>query len=276
MSNQTIACSDDFSIFEHDGWERACAGYEAHFGRLTRQSATALLDAARVIAGLRVLDVCCGPGIVTAAAAARGADAVGLDFSAATVELAAELVPQAAFHHGDAQALPFDDKQFDAVVCGFGIIHLANPEAALAEIFRVLKPAGRAAISVWQAPRPGNGFGLLYGTIKAHADMNVALPEGPDFFQFSGRGALDRALAEHGFREPATIGVEQIWEFDRETGLVDAFLEGAVRARALIMAQSDAVRDAIVAGVADGMQAFRTADGVYRLPMPALVGSGSK
>jgi len=36
------------------------------------------------------------------------------------------------------------------------------------------------------------------------------------------------------------------------------------------------VRDAIVAGVADGMQAFRTADGVYRLPMPALVGSGSK
>ena len=276
MSQETIADSDAFTVFEHEGWERACAGYEAHFGRLTRQSATALLDAARVTAGLQMLDVCCGPGMVTAAAAARGADAVGLDFSAATVELAARLVPQAAFRHGDAQALPFDDEQFDAVVCGFGVIHLAQPATALAEIYRVLKPGGRAAISVWQAPGPGNGFGLLYGTIKAHADMNVPLPEGPDFFQFSGPGALDRALAEHGFREPATIGVAQVWEFDRETGLVDAFLEGAVRARGLIMAQSDAVRDAIVAGVADGMQAFRATDGRYRLPMPALVGSGSK
>jgi SAM-dependent methyltransferase len=276
MSHETIADTDDFTIFEHQGWERACAGYEAHFGRLTRQSATALLDAAQVTGGQRVLDACCGPGMVTAAAAARGADALGLDFSAATVELATRLVPQATFHHGDAQALPFDDAQFDAVVCGFGIIHLAQPRTALAEIYRVLKPGGRVAISVWQAPGPGNGFGLLYGTITAHANMNVPLPEGPDFFQFSGPGALERALAEPGFREPSTIGVDQVWEFDRETGLVDAFLEGAVRARGLIMAQSEAVRGAIVAGVADGMQVFRATDGIYRLPMPALVGSGLK
>ena len=268
--------TDAFTAFEHDGWENVCAGYEAHFGRLTRQSAGALLDAARVADGSRVLDVCCGPGIVTAAAAARGAAATGLDFSAATVELATRLVPQAEFRQGDAQALPFDDEQFDAVVCGFGIIHLAQPKAALAEFFRVLKPGGRAAISVWEAPDPGNGFGLLYGRIKAHADMDVPLPEGPDFFQFSGPGALNQALADCGFRKPATVSVEQVWEFDRQTGLVDAFLEGAVRARGLILAQTDAVREAIVGEVADGMQAWRAADGKFRLPMPALVGAGLK
>ena len=272
MSRET----DAFTTFEHDGWEQVCAGYEAHFGRLTRQSAGALLDAAGVGGGLRVLDVCCGPGIVTAAAAARGADALGLDFSTATVELARKLVPQASFRQGDAQALPFDDEQFDAVFCGFGIIHLAQPETALNEIHRVLKPGGRAAVSVWEAPGPDNGFGLLYGAIKAHADTSVPIPEGPDFFQFSGPGALDGALAECGFHEASTITVEQVWEFDHENGLVDAFLEGAVRARGLIIAQTDEVRDAIINEVATGMQAWRAADGKYRLPMPALVGAGRK
>jgi len=268
--------TDAFTAFEHDGWENVCAGYETHFGRLTRQSAGALVDAAGVGVGLRVLDVCCGPGIVTAAAAARGANAVGLDFSAATVDLASSRVPQATFQQGDAQALPFQDEAFDAVVCGFGIIHLAQPEAALTEIYRVLKPGGRAAVSVWEAPGPGNGFGLLYGAIKTHADMNVPLPEGPDFFQFSGPGALDRALADCGFREPQTRSVEQFWEFDHDNGLVDAVLEGAVRARGLIRAQTDAVRDAIAGEVAAGMRAYRAANGKFHLPMPALVGAGLK
>ena len=122
---------DAFAAFEHEGWENVCAGYEAHFGRLTRQSSGTLLDAAAVSGNTRLLDVCCGPGMTSAAAAARGARPVGLDFSAATGELAASLVPEARFQRGDAEDLPFEDGEFDAAVCGFGIIHLPDPHRGL-------------------------------------------------------------------------------------------------------------------------------------------------
>ncbi|WOS66101.1 class I SAM-dependent methyltransferase [Sinorhizobium fredii] len=70
-----------FREFEHTGWEAVSKGYEQHFARLTRQTVPALLDAARIAKGMRVLDVCTGPGMLARAAAERGAQVVGLDFS---------------------------------------------------------------------------------------------------------------------------------------------------------------------------------------------------
>ena len=63
-----------------------------------------MLDAARVSRGMRVLDVCCGPGMLAAGVLERGAEAIGLDFSLEAVELASKLVPTARFERGDAQA----------------------------------------------------------------------------------------------------------------------------------------------------------------------------
>jgi hypothetical protein len=59
-------------------------------------------------------------------------------------------------------------------------------------------------------------------------------------------------------------------------GVITAILEGAVRARALLRAQTEDVRNSISAAVVEGMRQYRSSDGVYRLPMPALVGSGRK
>ena len=69
-----------FGEFEKRGWDRAANPYHYHFGGLTRQSSLALLDAARVQTGSKVLDVATGPGYVAASARARGADVIGLDF----------------------------------------------------------------------------------------------------------------------------------------------------------------------------------------------------
>ena len=72
------------------------------------------------------------------------------------VELARKQVPKGRFERGDAQALPFPAENFDAVLCGYGLMHLPEPAAALCEILRVLRPGGRSALSVWDA----TGFGL--------------------------------------------------------------------------------------------------------------------
>jgi ubiquinone/menaquinone biosynthesis C-methylase UbiE len=167
-----------FSGFSHQGWERNCAGYDRHWARLTRQTVPATLDAAGVAKNARVLDVCCGPGMLAAAALERGAKVVGLDFSEKAVAIAQANVPGGEFHQGDAQALPFDDGHFDAAVCGYGVIHLPKPDLALSEMRRVLRPGGRLAVSVWDSPKPGNGFGLLFGALKAHGDLTVPLPHG--------------------------------------------------------------------------------------------------
>ena len=276
MTIESSRDPDAFRDFEHTGWEAVSSGYVRHFVRLTAQSVPAILDAARVTMGVRLLDVCTGPGIVAGAALERGAEVVGLDFSGKQVEIAKRNVPGAEFKQGDAQALPFEDESFDAVVCGYGIIHLPTPEKALSEMHRVLRPGGYFAASVWEAPEPTNGFGVLFEAIKKHGDLTVPLPHGPDFFQFSEPGKFVAALEDTGFTDTTVETVEQTWELDDPLGIMAAILEGAVRTRGLLLAQTDDVRSAIATEVAKGTQHYRSSDGIYRVPMPALVGSGRK
>jgi SAM-dependent methyltransferase len=84
-----------FDEFERRGWGDAglATAYDEHLSALTRQSVEPLLDAARVEAGTRVLDVATGPGYAAAAASARGAAATGLDFSVELIALARALNP---------------------------------------------------------------------------------------------------------------------------------------------------------------------------------------
>ncbi|MCA1369749.1 methyltransferase domain-containing protein [Bradyrhizobium sp. BRP14] len=265
-----------FHEFEHAGWETVSKRYEQHFARLTTQTVPAILAAARVAKGMHVLDVCTGPGMLTRAAQDRGAQVVGLDFSGKVIEIARRNVPGAEFREGDAQALPFEADSFDAVVCCYGIIHVPDPHTALSEMHRVLKPGGYLAASVWEAPKPSNGFGLLFGAIKRHGNPDVPLPHGPDFFQFSEPEKLRAAFQDVGFADVAVKLVDQTWEVGETSGLMTAILEGGVRARALLLAQTEEEYNAIAAAVVSGMAQFHAADGTYRVPMPALVGSGRK
>jgi ubiquinone/menaquinone biosynthesis C-methylase UbiE len=265
-----------FKEFEHDGWETISAGYEQHFARLTSQVVPAILDAVGITHGMRLLDVCTGPAMLAGAAIQRGAEVVGLDFSSEVIEIAKRNVPGAAFQQGDAQDLPFADGSFDAVVCGYGVIHVPEPEKALLEMYRVLRTGGRFATSVWEAPKPTNGFGLLFGSIKEHGNLDVPLPHGPDFFQFSDHGKMTSALQDTGFREVTVQTVKQMWDLDEPLGIINAIMEGAVRARGLLLVQTESTRSAIANAVKNGMEQYRSSEGHYRVPMPALVGSGTK
>ena len=104
--------------------------------------------------GDRVLDAWCGTGDLAVAAHAAGASSVvGLDFSAAMLERARRKAPELTFIEGDVLALPFHDASFDAAVVGFGIRNVADLEAGLRELRRVLRPGGRLGILEITTPR---------------------------------------------------------------------------------------------------------------------------
>jgi SAM-dependent methyltransferase len=274
MSIEQSRDPQQFSAFELSGWDTNIGGYDLAFGAVARQTVAPMLDSAQVTRGMRVLDLCCGPGMLAAGALDRGAEAVGLDFSAQAVELASSLVPNGRFQQGDAQAMPFEAASFDAVLCGYGVMHLPEPAAALREMLRVLRPGGRVALSVWDAA--GAGFALVYEAVRARGNIDVPLPHGPDFFQFGTPERMQAALTEAGFGDAGAVSSRQDWHVVDADGYIESILTGTVRARAVLAAQSGAAAAGVRSYIADYLSRFRVPAGGLVVPMPAIIGSGAR
>lgn len=109
-----------------------------------------LLDAADVKDGEAVLDVACGTGAVSRAAAARGASVVGVDMMASMLDAAREQGTDGIeYREGDAAALPVDDEAFDVALCQHGLQFFPDRPAAIAAMAKALKPGGTLAIACW-------------------------------------------------------------------------------------------------------------------------------
>jgi SAM-dependent methyltransferase len=269
--------ANSFREFERAGWSNpsVAAKYHERLSRVTTQSTGALLGAAGVRAGSRVLDVATGAGYVAAAAAQRGADAIGIDFSPAQVQLARTTYPEVRFEQADAEALPFEAETFDAVVNAFGMCHLPRPDLALREAFRVLKRGGRIGFVVWDLPERNICFGAIYAAVRAHGSMDVGLPPGPDFFLLSDPERSAKALRDAGFDSPSCRQVPLVWRLSDPDELFAEVTEGSVRAAATIRSQSPQAREAIRTALRETVKAYRRADS-FEVPAPAVVASAVK
>jgi SAM-dependent methyltransferase len=267
--------SNAFRDFEHAGWETVVAEYDDAFGGLTTQAVKPLLDSAGAGPGVRLLDVATGPGYVAKAAAERGAIVTGIDFSAPMIAAARLKQPAIDFREGDAEALPFSDESFDAVVMNFGILHLARPDQAMNEARRVLRAGGRFAFTVWAKPVETAGFGITLGAIPAHGDMNVAVPEGPPFFRFSDWDECGRALLEAGFVDAKVGKIPQTWRLSSADSLFEAMQTATVRTAGLLRLQTPEALHCIRGMMANASRLYEK-NGVFELPMPAILASAVK
>lgn len=127
-----------------------------------------------------IVDVACGPGTVAARALSRGLSVKGIDFSDEMIARANRAVvdPRASFVVGDGQALPFADDEFDGAVSLFGLMFFPDRHAGLRELWRVLRPGARAAVTAWvptdEVPIYGDAITLL---MKAAAQIDPTKPK---------------------------------------------------------------------------------------------------
>jgi ubiquinone/menaquinone biosynthesis C-methylase UbiE len=155
-----------------------------------------------------LLDVACGPGVVTAALAPHAKSIVAFDATQEMLEKARARCAKAglasvSFRQGNAEALPFGDDEFDGVVTRLAVHHFAEPQRAFGEMFRVLRPGGTAVIVDVVSSEDAREE-RLQNAIERLRD--------PSHVRMLPASELDRCIAEAGFAdlEPAT------WDKDRE------------------------------------------------------------
>jgi len=185
------------------GWDLAADAYARHWHGPLAGLQAELLTLAAPAPGERVLDVACGTGLMTVAAASAvgpGGRVLGVDLADAMVQAARQRAQglglgHAAFERMDAEQLTLPDAGFDLVLCVLGLMYVPDPDAALRELHRVLCPGGRAVLAVWGA-RVHCGWAPLFGIVDAEVRSEVC----PLFFGLGQGDALARRCASAGLQ----------------------------------------------------------------------------
>ena len=176
------------------------AGLDGRWRRLTARAV--------VRPGDRVLDACCGTGALALEAQRAGGSVTGLDFSERMLERARLKSAAVKWVRGDVLALPFPDGSFDAVTVGFGIRNVAELQAGLGELARVLRPGGRLGCLEITRPRGAlrpffavwfGGLVPLAGKVLPGGSAYTYLPA--SVRRFPGPEDLAEAMRRAGFAE---------------------------------------------------------------------------
>lgn len=264
-----------FKKFEREGYSRVAQGYDQATASVTSQVNDAILDAVEAGPDTSLLDVACGPGWLSAAAVKRGAIVTALDFVENMVAIARRRCPKADIQNADAENLPFQANRFDAVVCSLGILHLPDPERAVAEAHRVLKSGGRYAFTCWTPPARNPFFGLVLGSVQKHGNMNVNLPAGPPLFRFGEVTECEKVLRAAGFGSVSVTELPMVWPFATPEDVVPGVVASTARIGPILAMQTPEQRRGIESAIAEGAKEYVTARGV-EIPTAVLLALGQK
>ncbi|HKY28567.1 MAG TPA: class I SAM-dependent methyltransferase [Pyrinomonadaceae bacterium] len=270
-----------------DEWRKTATYWARHhhtirtmFAPLTR----ALIEHAGIVQGQSILDVAGGAGepslTIAETVGPQGSvmctDPVAEMVEAAEVEAATRALTNVEFRQCTADALPFPDNSFDAVVSRLGVMFFPDPVIGLREMLRVTKPGGRIALAVWHKSELNPYSYLVTGVISRHVQSPAVDPDAPDAFRFAELGKLVRILERAG----ATDVTEDVIKFDiaaplspEEFWTMRSEVSETLREKLRNISQEE--REQIAAEVQEAVKDFFP-EGHMRFPAQMIVVTGSK
>ncbi|MDQ1697959.1 MAG: hypothetical protein QOJ03_3312 [Frankiaceae bacterium] len=202
----------------------------------------ALVTAAALHAGERVLDIGCGAGRTTreaARAVAPGGQALGVDLSSAMLQRARQRATEEGldnvrFAQADAQVQAFDSASFDVVISQFGSMFFADPVAAFANIAQALAPGGRVLLVVWQGLQHNEWAATMRSALAAGRDLPMPPPGAPGPFSMTDPDVVRRVLTEAGLTDVAVEPVDGDFNLGPDPDEAFAFVRGMGITRSLL------------------------------------------
>ena len=259
-SHSLVDEAGEFWVREADRWD----GTSGQFG-------LAMLEAANLAQGQRVLDVGCGAGSTTVDAAQRVVPglAVGIDISGPALALARQRaraagVSNVEFIEADAGTHEFDTGTFDAVISRFGSMFFTGPVSAFGNLRRSLRPGGTLSIVAWQGPLESD-----WTTVAVRAAIAVfgrppdlGAPHDPGPFAFADSDHLRGVVEASGFVDIALQSLTRPMVVGKDVDDAVRLVTETPQAKALFAGQPPEKIDAAIHALQRGFDPFATATGV--------------
>ena len=270
-----IANRDQYDAWNGDSGRRWVSDPDRR-DRLIAPVIDLLLDAARLATGDAVLDVGCGCGATTLAAARAVApgEVVGLDISGpmldvARTRLAETGLSNVTFEQGDTQVHPLSPESFDVVMSRFGTMFFADGEAAFTNVRRALKRGGRLALATWQ-PLEANPWLTVPGQAVLGPGPLPGLGPGPGMFGQSDPAAIETTLRAAGFDDVTVTPVTVTLDLGDGPADAAAHVGDSGVGRAMLEALPEGDRAAALANI-EAALAEHVVDGSVRLDGGVLI-----
>ena len=207
------------------GWDAAAPHYEEGWQNALLDAQKTMIRMAEFDAGHRVIETACGSGLVTRMIS----DAVGPEGGVLATDLSQEMVnatgalalENVSTARMGAEKLAVEDASFDRAVCALGLMYSPDPLQAICEMYRALRPGGRASATVW-GERRNCGWAEVFPIVDRHVKSEVC----PMFFASGVPGALKRDFEHAGFIEIEEHRQSKLLEFRSARALLDAVLLG--------------------------------------------------
>ena len=250
------------------GWDAASNYYENGWRVPLAAAQAALLEAAALQPGERVIEAACGSGLLTRAAAAavgRAGEVLATDLSRNMTELTARECARLGLDwvgtaRMSADDLAVEDGRFDVAICALGLMYVPDPARAVESMRRAVRPGGRVIATVW-GERRHCGWAEIFPIVDAHVVSEVC----PLFFATGAPAALRRDFEAARLNEVREHRHQELLEFENERTLLSAMLQGGPVALAVKRFTPEVLTEVERAFLASVGQ-HRAADGRYFIP----------
>jgi SAM-dependent methyltransferase len=229
--------------------------------------------------GHTILELAAGPGetgFLAAELVRPGGRLISTDFAAPMLDVARARAQEMGLHNIefrrlDAESMDLDTASVDRVLCRWGYMLMADPEAALRETRRVLRPGGRLALAAW-APAPENPWAAVAAAaVREHLGAPDADPEAPGMFACGRPGRLEELLGDTGFADVRVDSVDLTFAYDDFEDWWESNLDLAKPLADLVSGMDPGARDGVRAAIQEAFAPFTAPDGALSFPGRSLV-----